>query len=97
MSDLISRQDAIDAIQKAYDRETLLYRFVRGIATKTLNNLPSANQWIPCSERLPEEDGRYLCTYSDFGVCVDFGLYTDGQWIIEPVAWMPLPEPWKGV
>ena len=49
-----------------------------------------------CSERLPEEDGRYLCTYSDFGVCVDFGLYTDGQWIIEPVAWMPLPVAYKG-
>ena len=53
-------------------------------------------QWIPCSERLPKEDGRYLCTYSDFGTCVDFGLYTDGQWIIEPIAWMPLPQPWKG-
>ena len=55
-----------------------------------------AQQWIPCSERLPKKDGRYLCTYSDFGTCVDFGLYADGQWIVEPIAWMPLPEPWRG-
>lgn len=50
MDDLIRRQDAIDAIQKAYDRETLLNRFVRDIATKTLNNLPSAErkhgEWV---------------------------------------------------
>lgn len=52
-------------------------------------------QWIPCSERLPKEDGRYLCTYSDVGTCVDFGSYSDGQWFVEPIAWMPLPEPYR--
>lgn len=25
------------------------------------------NQWIPCSERLPEEDGEYLVTIADYG------------------------------
>lgn len=87
--DLISRQDAIDAVLK---RDAGC-----GIdSAEVIKDLPSAPQWIPCSERLPKEDGRYLCTYSDFGTCVDFGLYTDGQWIIEPIAWMPLPQPWKG-
>lgn len=64
-----------------------------------LENLPSAQpeqHWIPCSERLPE-DGRYLCTYSnEKGICVDFGLVTNGKWYIEPSAWMPLPEPYEG-
>lgn len=27
---------------------------------------PPADQWIPCSERLPEEDGSYLCTYGKY-------------------------------
>lgn len=100
MSDLINRQDAIDAIQKAYDKETLLHRFVRGIATKTLNNLPSAQQWIPCSERLPEKNGRYLVTNSAWGAMeVDWNAWMDGEWLYpntKPIAWMPLPEPWKG-
>ena len=71
-----------------------------------------AQQWIPCSERLPE------CDYTDVLICVhdkrkgcenDFYViqaYTVGKhW--EPtlavdmtdfdvVAWMPLPEPYKG-
>ena len=50
-------------------------------------------QWIPCSERLPK-DGRYLCDYGD---CIDFGRVTNGEWYVDGViAWMPLPEPWKG-
>ena len=101
MDDLIYRQDALKTYQdivckgiccsdcRAVDRDG------NCVVEDWLKALPSAPQWIPCSERLPEENGRYLCTYSDFGVCVDFGLYTDGQWIIEPIAWMPLPEPWR--
>lgn len=111
MNDLISRQDTIDALERIFNRceeiETHLpdgapdktgYKMFPDYMTvwKYLRQLPSAPQWIPCSEKSPEEDGRYLCTYSDFGICVDFGLYTDGHWIIEPIAWMPLPQPWKG-
>ena len=56
-------------------------------------------EWIPCSERLPQENGRYLCTFKDIFYggknLVDFGLFDDGQWIVEPLAWMPLPQPWE--
>ena len=34
--------------------------------------------WIPCSERLPEEDGKYLCSYGDGHVgtfCFATNLY----------------------
>lgn len=102
MNDLIRRQDALKTYQdivckgiccadcRAVDRDG------NCAVEDWLKALPSAQQWIPCSERLPKEDGRYLCTYSAFGTCVDFGLYADGQWIIEPVAWMPLPGAYKG-
>lgn len=58
-------------------------------------------QWIPCSERLPKEDGDYLVTL-DFawGKELEMGEWFCGEWINPnrhvTVAWMPLPEPGKG-
>ena len=61
-----------------------------------LLNLPSIQRWTPVNkEEIP--DGRYLCTYAnEEGFCVDFGRVTNGKWYIEPIAYMPCPEPWKG-
>lgn len=42
MDDLISRQAAIETIQRAFDRETLLYSFVRKVAVDALKTMPSA-------------------------------------------------------
>jgi hypothetical protein len=51
--DMIDRQAAIDAVQHAFDRETLLNRFVRKVAVDALKTMPSAQpelaiplQWI---------------------------------------------------
>lgn len=58
-----------------------------------------AQQWILCSERLPEEDRAYLVTNSQWGYPILEITYwvTDGwQTKGKPIAWMPLPEPWKG-
>lgn len=64
MTDLISRQAAIDAIKDlpncpngysdTYDKARII-----GV----LEDLPSTHQWIPVTERLPEHDGRYLVTW----------------------------------
>lgn len=75
--------------------------------------MPSAQpEWIPCSERLPEEDGQYLITvkykhvdgYDD--IYAEHGEWYDGKWDMfffghcgeaeGIIAWMPLPEPYKG-
>lgn len=57
-----------------------------------IKSLPSAQpepQWIPCSERLPEENGQYLITvkykhvndsYED--VYAEHGEWYDGRWDI---------------
>jgi len=84
---------------------------------QALELLPSAQpepQWIPCSERLPEEERK------EYWICTDTGyqcecrwtnvnhfwtdLTTSWHWHImdvpqyaKVVAWMPLPEPYKGV
>ena len=51
MDDLISRQAAIDAIENAFDRETILNRFVRKIAISAVRKLPPAQpEIIRCKE-----------------------------------------------
>ena len=53
MADLIDRQQAIDAIENAFDRETILNRFVRKIAIIAVRLLPPVTpkqrtgKWIP--------------------------------------------------
>ena len=41
-SDIISRRDAINAVNNAFDRETLLTGFVRSIAVRAIRDMPSA-------------------------------------------------------
>ena len=71
-------------------------------------------EWIPCSERLPDEDGQYLVwsvigivpdhvdgpsTYQGITIAGYYGNARPIKWLgsVEKVlAWMPLPEPWKG-
>ena len=67
-------------------------------------------QWIPCSERLPEDNGNYLVTYiykddakgtEEPYVVSDIFMPWKGAFATEEptdkaLAWMPLPDPWEG-
>ena len=59
--------------------------------------------WIPCSERLPEEDGYYLVTMKLWvGSYVTTHAFRGGEWHLAsddcPVlAWQPLPAPYEEV
>lgn len=59
------------------------------------------DRWIPVTERLPEEDGRYLITEKTDGTKVQEGYFCrtrDGEpyWgYLHIIAWRPLPEPYK--
>ena len=67
MGDLIDRQAAIDAINKAFER-VFAWDGTSPLGDKVLENVPSAQpeqRWIPCSERLPEVG-------KDVMVCYDF-------------------------
>ena len=63
--------------------------------------------WIPVEQALPEELTHVLLTaYDGERMGVGF-INTSGKWCYEnegavikgyePIAWMPLPEPYKGV
>ena len=68
-------------------------------------------QWIPCSERLPDKEGSYLCTVgSDYRNPREM-IYApnnfmgnentwkcpDGYYVFNwfVIAWMPMPKPFK--
>jgi hypothetical protein len=71
---------------------------------KVIQQMETVGRWIPCSERLPEEAGHYLCSFRKANridsIYVDLAYWTGGRWYgylaNEINAWMPLPEPWKG-
>ena len=52
--------------------------------------------WIPCGERLPEERGFYLTTTKDKAVYCDYWNEDNFDRTEMVIAWMPLPEPWRG-
>jgi len=60
-----------------------------------------SNNWIPCSERLPEPRVDVWCN-SDMGQMVGYYEENVETWYgrdyleLMVTAWMPLPEPWKG-
>lgn len=60
-------------------------------------------KWIPCNERLPRTGDDILVTFSDGEVDIIISArpkawvqYEEANNLIFPVAWMPLPKPYKG-
>ena len=114
MSDLISRQAAIDCEYQVKIINDIEYVMLSEVQMK-MRKLPSAQpvQWIPCSERLPEPyesvliyeernawvDGKdypirkkeiAIGIFSPDGFCNVYGCSR-----VKPIAWMPLPEPYR--
>lgn len=51
-------------------------------------------QWIPCSERMPEEVGEYLCTLNNGDRMITWWAPErehPGFWLRRVTHWMPLP------
>lgn len=65
------------------------------------DEIEKRNRWIPCSERLPEKEGRYLITFSDNQVYDMEWKYNKWLWdedtpaSFKVKAWKELPEPFK--
>ena len=69
------------------------------------SGIENKGEWIPVSERLPEEEQEVLCQLSDDSCAV---LYVQDNWgqmnwvdgqmgtgVYDVIAWQPLPEPYK--
>ena len=90
-SDLISRQDAISRIQKAYidtqegfDKSAVKINVGLTKALHIMQDLPSAQQWIPVKWREPtEEESKYYTYMADCEMPEDGQeiLVTDGKYV----------------
>ena len=99
--DMISRRAAIEKIHwLGLDHDTAIK------CDLAIRALPSVHaepmQWIPVSERLPEESDLYLVSVADASAYVDAtyydvkeGKWRELEWNEEVIAWMPLPKPYE--
>lgn len=112
----MDQQEKEYALEVWYDTQFDDARFekARRISIEALESvaIPSADRWIPVSERLPkEEDYKPSYEVSDGAVLVttEDGLVGEGYFYdstktwsdiednpISVKAWQPLPESWKG-
>ena len=86
------------------DKYTSEYQ-VKQIAKVPTIEPEQAGKWILCSERLPEKYSDVLCcdTYGEYIIGMPyedeesntgFSVENDGVYMIDCIAWMPLPEPY---
>lgn len=107
--DTISRAAAIDAladyihnVDRVYSTGKLTHDDCMDAAYSVLDELPSAQQWIPCSERMPRAFETVNVTVQiPEGRYVKESALVNGIWeginvYAKVVAWMPLPSPWEG-
>ena len=103
MSDLIKREDVLNVL-RAFG-----WTPIDGLYLVVKQDIPSADrpqEWIPCKERLPREYEVLCCDiykncivghpFADDSVSTGFCAESEGEFMYECVAWMPLPKPWKG-
>ena len=109
--DLISRQ-AVLLLPKSATKTLGGEIVSESVEISDIEELPSVQpepQWIPCNERLPENKSFVLTTIRVPGKRsrVRSGFYDSGLFMIDNgdtwnirekrvIAWMPLPEPYKG-
>lgn len=89
-----------------YDHAEIAHNVISEVIEK-INEQPKVGEWIPVSERLPENDGFYLATLDGAIVgenrpFTGLAEFEDGKWIDDEedykcvIAWQPLPEPYQG-
>ena len=111
MDELIKRQDALDALCDActlasVKSECIFKNLESCMDHNAILDVPAVEeQWIPCSERLPEIGQSVLLSvggmYSAEGCLREDGDWAQFRWdAIQRKdmvgAWKPLPEPYKG-
>ncbi len=110
MNDLISREAAIDGIKKRFCTDCDNYKGIRCRACNfddamgVIEDMPSAQQWVPCSERLPDEDCEVLITVKE-GYVVGASFFKKDNIFIpdedaasnNAIAWLLFPEPYVEV
>lgn len=111
----MTREEAIQIIknlpiyrmEQEYDRKSDLMKALKMAVESLATDIYVGSKWIPCSERLPEQNGKYLVTAGEgkfpprvFEYKNAEKLYWENEIGCKPnvdyvKAWQPLPEPYK--
>lgn len=112
MDDLIKRSDVIGLFEDMLlfgEYDIIASSFSKADEEKVyqaINEIPTINLWIPCSERFPDEAGEYLvCGRWDgeksktwickFEIFVDIGGFVNSAKNPPISFWMPMPDAYK--
>ena len=116
MGEQMAFPDTWEEFEKSYgfaDKEQIYTNGSRLIQSfrveQWLDHLPSAQQWIPCAEKLPENNEDVLCcSYTgnfligtlyksgpNIAAVTGYGAESDWEIMLNCIAWMPLPEPYR--
>lgn len=111
MSDLIRREDVVKAMNEAFAVGDISRAIANDILNNIPSAEPE-RRWIPVTERLPKKenksywvftDTKYQCECRWTNNIYGIGESNDWGWKIfdipqytKVIAWMPLPEPWRG-
>lgn len=101
--------NTLDTMDKALDenRTVEAYKELLKECYKALPPVTPKQRWIPVSEKLPPENTVVLVCGEKGGINIgNYGTHRtqyQGKWLsfhgwgntVNPVAWMPLPEPYK--
>ena len=90
--DMVSRKAVMDELVKEYNRKAVGKGLALAWIEKAVN---TPDGWIPVSERLPEQSGKYLVTVSNGNVYAGTFSAYEKRFSCAAVAWMPLPEPYE--
>jgi hypothetical protein len=105
--DLIKRSDAIKATwqKPTYTDPLNILTEVRD-RIEIIPSVDRLQEWIQCKERLPREYEVLCCDiykncivghpFADDSASTGFSAESEGEFMYECVAWMPLPKPWEG-
>ena len=99
--DCISRKAVLDITWQdpSYADPLNVLTEVRDKVRELPSVIPQKPRWIPVAERLPEESNEYLVSTVWEDVTTDY-FRTDSGWMTfekkEILAWMPLPQPYRG-
>ena len=82
------------------------YQVEKDAINMAIEALSAEAEWIPCSERLPKENGEYIVSLEDS--VYPWAKFFNGKWFMlsinaiarefgeyEVIAWMPLPKPYR--
>lgn len=106
MDDAIRRVAALATVEKMYKICEGNLSDYHDLLVACFTDLPPAQQWIPCDERLPAPGVNVLVDVADIPAGGRFPLIDKicegGEWLNcdgsewLALAWMPIPDPWKG-